>query len=87
MSERVEACVDGELEELPRDECFELLRSRPVGRLAVSLTGRAPLVVPVNFVVDGDDIVFQSYAGTKLTALRDQPVSFQVDEIDPWRRQ
>jgi nitroimidazol reductase NimA-like FMN-containing flavoprotein (pyridoxamine 5'-phosphate oxidase superfamily) len=73
------------LEELTRDQCLALLRTREIGRLAVSWpTG--PLVVPVNFVVDDDAIVFRSGPGTKLRALASRPVSFQVDAVDPVHR-
>ncbi|HZQ28318.1 MAG TPA: pyridoxamine 5'-phosphate oxidase family protein [Acidimicrobiales bacterium] len=74
------------LSELTRDECFDLLNTQVVGRLAVAAPGQAPLVVPVNFVVDGDAIVFRSDAGTKLALLSTNPVSFQVDVVDPNRR-
>ena len=68
---------------IPSDECLRLLASCPVGRLAVSVPGRAPLVVPVNFVLDGRVVVFRSDAGAKIDALRQGPVSFQVDQINP----
>lgn len=74
------------LDELPRDECLQLLGARSVGRLAVALPDSSPLVVPVNFLLDDDIVVFRSDVGTKLSALRQQPVSFQIDEIDPFHR-
>lgn len=74
------------LGELSRHECLELLRSHEVGRLAVATPGASPLVVPVNYLVDGDAIVFRTGTGSKLRALRGTPVSFQVDELDPIRR-
>lgn len=40
------------LEDLSRDECFRLLADTTVGRLAVATPGAAPLVVPVNFLLD-----------------------------------
>jgi nitroimidazol reductase NimA-like FMN-containing flavoprotein (pyridoxamine 5'-phosphate oxidase superfamily) len=74
------------LEDLPRDECLRLLRSQGIGRLAVATPGTSPLVVPVNYLVDGDEVVFRSGAGSKLRALRGAPVSFEVDEFDTLRR-
>jgi nitroimidazol reductase NimA-like FMN-containing flavoprotein (pyridoxamine 5'-phosphate oxidase superfamily) len=65
------------------EECLELLATASVGRLAVAQAGRPPLVVPVNFALDGDVIVFRSDLGAKLDALRQEPASFQVDWIDP----
>ena len=70
------------LGELTRDECFGLLATQPVGRLAVATPEDAPLVVPVNFVLDGEAIVFRSDLGAKVRLIRHAPVSFQVDFID-----
>jgi nitroimidazol reductase NimA-like FMN-containing flavoprotein (pyridoxamine 5'-phosphate oxidase superfamily) len=74
------------LSELTREECFALLATQVVGRLAVAAPGEAPLIVPVNFVVEREAIVFRSAAGTKLEVLGTNPVSFQVDAVDPNRR-
>lgn len=74
----------GELEELRAEECWELVRSRSIGRFAANRTGASPLVVPVNYAVDADSsIVFRSGAGTKLDAATRGLVAIQVDEIDP----
>jgi len=70
------------LEEIPRAECLALLAARGVGRIAVAVPEAAPLVVPVNYVLDGEAVVFRSGPGSKLRALRGTPVSFQLDEID-----
>jgi len=70
------------LVELSRDECLELLKGHRIGRFAVAVPDAAPMVVPVNYLLDGDVVVFRSGTGTKLRALRGTPVSFQIDEID-----
>ena len=75
-----------ELEALPREECMKLLRTQPVGRFAVGQGEAPPHVVPVNYVVDGENIVFRSGPGTKLTLVAGGVVSFEVDSIDPVRR-
>lgn len=74
------------LEEIPRDECLTLLRTMSIGRIAVASPGGPPLVVPINYAVDGDDVVLRTDPGTKLDLLRGLPVSFQVDLIDPFHR-
>ncbi len=74
------------LDELDRDECFRLLSTMPIGRLAVCTSGQAPLVVPVNFGLDGDVVVFRSDQGTTLQALQRGPVTFECDAIDPYHR-
>jgi nitroimidazol reductase NimA-like FMN-containing flavoprotein (pyridoxamine 5'-phosphate oxidase superfamily) len=75
----------GALLELSADECWELVRSCSVGRFAVNRLRAGPLVVPVNYVVEGDgpSIVFRSGAGTKLNATSHGLVAVQVDAIDP----
>lgn len=74
---------DGDLRALDTDECWELVRSRSIGRFAANQLGSCPLVVPVNYVVDGHDIVFRSGADAKFSAAVHGLVGLQVDEIDP----
>jgi nitroimidazol reductase NimA-like FMN-containing flavoprotein (pyridoxamine 5'-phosphate oxidase superfamily) len=68
------------------DECMVLLRWEPIGRLAFGVRGQAPIVVPVNFCIRGDTIVFRSDEGSKLELVREQPVSLQADRFDWFRR-
>lgn len=72
-------------EPLDPDECRALLRSRTVGRVAVADGFSAPLVLPVNFAVDGNDVVFRTDYGSKfrMAVLGEAPVTFQVDHIEP----
>jgi nitroimidazol reductase NimA-like FMN-containing flavoprotein (pyridoxamine 5'-phosphate oxidase superfamily) len=74
------------LEELSREECLQLVGTQSIGRVAVARRDEPPLVVPVNYVLDGEIVVFRSDPGTKLFALREQPISFQVDSLDPYHR-
>ena len=70
------------LEVLERRECLELLASHPVGRVAVVL-GSAPMIFPVNYVLDGDCILFRSDDGSKLAGARNAShMSFEIDGID-----
>jgi uncharacterized protein len=69
------------LDIIERDECFELLASRDVGRLAV-VVGSQPIVLPVNYYVADDQIVFRTDAGTKLEAATRSPVALEIDEVD-----
>ena len=71
---------------LDRKECLVLLRWEPIIRLAVAAPGHAPTVVPINFVLDGDNVIFRSDLGEKLALLADQPVSLQADRFDWYRR-
>ena len=74
------------LETMAEDECLELLRQHSIGRVAVALPGLAPLVVPVNYLVDDGVIVFRSGDGEKITTLRQEPASFEIDEFDVGHR-
>jgi nitroimidazol reductase NimA-like FMN-containing flavoprotein (pyridoxamine 5'-phosphate oxidase superfamily) len=76
----------GELTELDEDECWRLVAGLEIGRIAVTSSGLAPMVVPVNYVLDGKAVVFRSGAGSKLTAMLDGPASFEADFIDPVHR-
>ena len=75
-----------QLLDLTAEECWELLGQYDVGRVAVNIPGDGPLVVPVNYILDGHAVVFRSDPGTKIDALRVGPVSFQLDQINPASR-
>ncbi|GAA4680380.1 hypothetical protein GCM10023215_12230 [Pseudonocardia yuanmonensis] len=69
---------------LSPDECRALLVThRPrLGRLAFVADGW-PLVLPVNFAVDGDGVYVRSAAGSKVAAAaRCERVTFQIDHVD-----
>ncbi len=75
--------LDQGIHVLDQHECWELLRSAEVGRLAVSILER-PDIFPVNHVVDHGRIVFRTAAGTKLAAaVLGRAVAFEVDGYDP----
>ncbi|MFR9805154.1 pyridoxamine 5'-phosphate oxidase family protein [Pseudonocardia sp. RS010] len=78
--------VGGELSEISRAECLSLLAGAEVGRVA--FTAQAlPVVHPVAFLLDGEEIVFRTAAGSTLAAAtRHAVVGFQVDHIDPATR-
>lgn len=75
-----------QLEELDRAECLRLLGTQSVGRVAVSQRGLAPHVVPVNYTVFEETIVFRSDDGTKFRLLLTEPVSFEADFVDDFHR-
>jgi nitroimidazol reductase NimA-like FMN-containing flavoprotein (pyridoxamine 5'-phosphate oxidase superfamily) len=73
----------GQIQELTRAECFELLAAEQLGRVAVT-DDRGPVVFPVNFVLDRHTVVFRTEEGTKLhAASRGSRVCFEVDRADP----
>lgn len=62
-------------------DCRRLLAEQEIGRLALP-TGGTPEIFPVNYAVDGDDIVFRTDEGLKLTLAERGQVAFEVDGID-----
>lgn len=70
------------LTELDRAECLRLLGTAVVGRI-VFTEGALPAIRPVNFLLDGDEVVFRTATGSALAAAtRHCVVAFEVDEID-----
>ena len=72
----------GGLDELSPAECWQLVATQPVGRVAI-IVGHYPLVFPVNFAVDDKTILYRTGVGTKLHSIHRSNVTFQVDAIDP----
>jgi nitroimidazol reductase NimA-like FMN-containing flavoprotein (pyridoxamine 5'-phosphate oxidase superfamily) len=70
------------LEPMTRDACWARLRAGTLGRIGV-VSGREPLVLPVNYAVDGDRLVFRTGAGTKFHAMVvGNPISLEIDDAD-----
>lgn len=67
------------LEILDRDECLRLLATTTLGRVGIT-KGALPVIVPINFRLVGDRIVFRTSVGTKLDlATRNAVVAFEAD--------
>ena len=74
------------LEILPFDACLRLLASVPVGRVGFHADGEV-VVLPVNHAVDGQDVVFRTARGSKLSAAEGQnPVAFEADDYNSQTR-
>jgi nitroimidazol reductase NimA-like FMN-containing flavoprotein (pyridoxamine 5'-phosphate oxidase superfamily) len=74
------------LEILPRSDCLALLASGHLGRVGVVRRG-APVVLPVNYAMLGEDVVFATGTGSKsLAVAASNPVAFEVDDADPVSR-
>ncbi|XAS69197.1 pyridoxamine 5'-phosphate oxidase family protein [Micrococcaceae bacterium Sec5.7] len=71
-----------EVESLESHECWSLLRTVSVGRLAVWVDDH-PDIFPLNYTVDHGTLVFRTGGGTKLDgALADAPVALEADGLD-----
>jgi nitroimidazol reductase NimA-like FMN-containing flavoprotein (pyridoxamine 5'-phosphate oxidase superfamily) len=69
------------IEVLDPTTCLELLAQDVVGRVAV-VVGGSPMVVVVNYALDGSDVVFRSDAGTKVDMGVRAPACFEIDGFD-----
>ena len=72
---------DATMETIPTDECYRLLATHEIGRIGVNAE-HYPLILPVNYAVDGTTLVIRTHAGTILQAAEHANVTFEVDEID-----
>ncbi len=77
------AALNAVLTTLSPDECRALISPGGVGRMLVVEPGRGPVAIPVNYRMDGDDVVFRTGGGTRLAEnLQQASVSFDVDHLD-----
>jgi nitroimidazol reductase NimA-like FMN-containing flavoprotein (pyridoxamine 5'-phosphate oxidase superfamily) len=68
-------------EELDQAECLALLATVSVGRIGIN-SRSLPTILPVNFVLNGNDILFRTVPGTKLhAALTGAVVAFEADQL------
>jgi hypothetical protein len=72
---------DIEMTEISAEECLQLLSEHSVGRLGIIHKGR-PLIFPVNYVLDGNLVVFRTDPGLKLWSTPLRRVAFEVDDVD-----
>jgi nitroimidazol reductase NimA-like FMN-containing flavoprotein (pyridoxamine 5'-phosphate oxidase superfamily) len=69
------------VEVIDRAECLDLLRQEVIGRIAI-VEGTGPLVLPVNYAMHGDRVVFRTGPGSKLAASRGGAACFEIDGFD-----
>ena len=68
------------IEILDSDECRRLLAQDEIGRVAVVI-GATPMILPVNYALDGDTIVFRTMPGSRLDVGQGH-AAFEVDNFD-----
>jgi len=67
---------------LTHEECWELLREAEFGRMAFRMSDEIHLV-PVNYAVDGETVLFRTAEGDKLLGVVMHPeVVFEIDDWD-----
>ena len=62
-------------------ECWQLLASAELGRVGL-VVGNRPEVLPVNFTLDGESVLFRTAEGTVLNEASSRVVAFEVDRVD-----
>ena len=71
------------IEVLSEEACLDLLATTSIGRIGLS-AGSLPVILPVNFVLDGGSIVVATGPGLKLRAAQAHDVAcLEVDHHDP----
>jgi len=68
------------IEVIDADECLRLLAAEEIGRVAV-VVGATPMILPVNYALDGDAIVFRTMPGSRLDVGQGH-AAFEVDHFD-----
>jgi nitroimidazol reductase NimA-like FMN-containing flavoprotein (pyridoxamine 5'-phosphate oxidase superfamily) len=71
------------LEDLGEAACRSLLAQEDVGRIAFVDHEGYPVVLPVNYRVHDERIVFRTGEGLKLQSIPLRRVAFEIDRIDP----
>ena len=71
------------LEIVGQAECWSLLQTQSLGRLAVAIRNH-PDIFPINYLVHDETIVFRTDPGVKLAAATaGDSVAFEVDKYNP----
>jgi transcriptional regulator with XRE-family HTH domain len=64
-------------------ECWQHLAGGGIGRFLFVEPARGPVAVPVNFRMDGEDVVFRTGSeGSVAAGIHQSPISFDVDHLD-----
>jgi uncharacterized protein len=80
--------VDSVMQDLAESECLELLKTHHFGRVAfVEKADGPPVIMPLNYLMHAEAVVVRTDPRSKLGgALRNAPVSFEIDGIDQHQR-
>lgn len=71
------------IHDLDTGECRELLLNHVVGRIVFD-DEHGPTALPVNYVLDGEDVLFATSSNGEIARhATNSAVAFEVDDIDP----
>jgi hypothetical protein len=77
------AATSAVLDSMTVAECRQHLADGGIGRFLFVEPGRGPVAIPVNFRMDGDDVVFRTSGDSAIAeGIHQRPVSFDVDQLD-----
>ncbi|MFE9354885.1 pyridoxamine 5'-phosphate oxidase family protein [Streptomyces olivaceoviridis] len=76
------ALLHPQLRDLAPEECHTLLSTHGVGRISVSASDGRPAIVPVNYEIVDDAIVFRTAPDSVAAAAAETEVAFEVDHVD-----
>jgi uncharacterized protein len=63
-------------------DCWSLLRTHSLGRVAIVIDGR-PRIFPVSYAAGEESLVFRTEPGAKLQHGPGSAACFEIDEFDP----
>jgi nitroimidazol reductase NimA-like FMN-containing flavoprotein (pyridoxamine 5'-phosphate oxidase superfamily) len=66
---------------VPEVECWQLLATAQFGRLGLLVEDR-PEVLPVNYILDGETVLFRTTEGTVLAQAAFKVVALEVDRVE-----
>ncbi|MFF4161249.1 pyridoxamine 5'-phosphate oxidase family protein [Streptomyces sp. NPDC001678] len=75
------AAASPQLAQLSEDDCWRRLGTHGIGRIGLT-AGPEPVVLPVNFLVDGRTIVYRTDTGGTATVADGGQLAFEADHID-----
>ncbi|KAA9111411.1 pyridoxamine 5'-phosphate oxidase family protein [Microbacterium rhizomatis] len=74
------SAAESGVEELTVDQCWQMLQSEDLGRVAIDNIDGTPDLFPVNYLVRDEKLYFRSAPGRKLRSIAQNPeVAFEVD--------
>lgn len=75
--------METHLQALTREQCLEHLRMESIGRVAVTHQA-LPVILPVNYVLSGNSVLFRTEPGGMLARACDNSVvAFEIDRLAP----
>jgi nitroimidazol reductase NimA-like FMN-containing flavoprotein (pyridoxamine 5'-phosphate oxidase superfamily) len=81
MTDTGAGSADPTMQVIPAEECYRLLATHEIGRIVVNAE-RYPLILPVNYGLDGTTLVIRTHPGTLQQAAEHANLTFEVDDID-----